>query len=69
MMRTGGSSLQAVGTVTSDVMTTSVAEKTGNTFSAGNNRACSDRESRENGCSDGTPSTEGRSQLLCHGGE
>jgi len=48
-------------------MTTSVAEKAGNAFSAGN-KACFDGESRENGCGDGTLSTEGKSQLLCHEG-
>jgi len=39
-------------------MTTSVAEKAGNATSVDNNRVHSDRGSRENECSDVTPSTE-----------
>jgi len=45
--------------MTSNAMTTSVAEKTGNTSSADNNRAHSDGGSRENKCDDIMPSTEG----------
>ena len=45
--------------MTSNAMTTSVAEETGNISSADNNRAHSDGESRENKCGDIIPSTEG----------
>ena len=55
MTRTGRISPQAVGTATSDAMTTSVAEKTGNTFLAGNNSVHSDV-----GHSNSNSSTEGR---------
>jgi len=40
-------------------MTTSVAKEVGNAISAGDSRVHSDRGSRENECSDVTPSTEG----------
>jgi len=60
MIRTGERSPQTAGTVTSDTTTTSVAEKARNIFSVGNNRAYSNRRSRENGCSDGMLSTEDR---------
>ena len=51
-------------------MTTSVTKKIGNAFTVGNNRACSDRESGENKCSDGDFSTEGRvssKESICYG--
>jgi len=41
-------------------MITSVAEKAGNASSPGDNRACSDRESRKDRGSNGVLSTEGR---------
>jgi len=60
MMRTGGISPQAAETAISNAMTTSVVEKAENAPSAGNNRVCSDKENRENRCSNSIPSTEGR---------
>ena len=53
--------------MTSDIMTTSMAEEAESASSAGNNKACSNGESRENGFSDIMSITEGRDQLLCHG--
>jgi len=41
-------------------MTTSIAEEAESAFSAGNNKACSNGGSRENGFSDIMPITEGR---------
>jgi len=55
--------------VTSDTITTSVAEEAKNAFSAGDNRACSNRGSKENRYSDGILSIKGRGQLLCHRGK
>jgi len=37
-----------------------MAKEAGNISTAGNNRACSDRESRKNRCGDGMLSTESR---------
>ena len=66
MTRIGGISSQAAGTATSDIMTTSMTGEAESASSAGNNKACSNGESRENGFSDIMPITEGRDQLLCH---
>ena len=63
MTRTEGISSQVAETATSDAMTTSMAEKTGNAFSASNNSVCSNGESRENKHSNGDSSTEGRVSL------
>jgi len=52
-------------------MTTSVAEKTGNASSAGNNRAHSNGGSRKDKGSNGVPLTEGRVcpiKSICHEG-
>jgi len=49
-----------------------MAEKAGNTTSTSNNRARSDRESRENECGDVMPSIEEEScskKSLCNGGK
>jgi len=65
MTGTGGISPQAAGTEIS------IVEETGNASSAGNNRACSDGESRKNRGGNGVPETEGRvcsTKLICHGG-
>jgi len=70
MMRTGGISPQAAGTATSNATTTSMVKEAGNTFSAGDNRICSDRESEKNECSNNALSTEGRGcskKPLCYG--
>jgi len=52
-------------------MTTSVANKIGNATTVGNNRACSNRESGENECSNGkTPIARGRASSkkpICDG--
>jgi len=51
-------------------MTLSVAEEARNALSAGDNRACSNRRSRENECSNDIPITEGKigtMQPICHG--
>jgi len=47
-------------TVTNNATTISMVEKAGNTFSAGDNRACSDGGSGKDRHSDDTPSAEGR---------
>jgi len=44
-------------------MTTSVAEEAGNAISTGDNRACPDRESREDKCGNDMSSAEGRGCL------
>jgi len=44
-MRTGGSSLQAIGAATNNATTISVAEEAENTSSAGDNRTCSNGKS------------------------
>ena len=70
MTRTEGISLQAAGTETSNTMTISMAEETGNASSAGNNSACSNRGSRENRGNNGASLTEDRDcskKPLCHG--
>ena len=54
MMRAEGISLQTAG------RETSVAEETENATSTGDNRACSDGESREDRGSNGASLTEGR---------
>ena len=59
-MRIEGISHQAAGTVTSNAMTTSVAEEAGNAFSVGDNRACSDGGSGKDRYSDDMPSAESR---------
>jgi len=46
--------------VTSNAITTSVAEKTGHVSSVGNNRAYSDGGSGKDKCGNNTPSIEGR---------
>ena len=60
IMRAEGISPQTAGTKTSDATTTSVAEEAGNALSAGDNRASSNRRSREDQSSSGVPSTESR---------
>jgi len=70
MVRTRGISPQTVGVVTSNVMITSVVEKAGNVFLAGNNRTCSDGGSREDRGGNGMPSTEDSGcskKPLCNG--
>jgi len=73
MMRTEGSSSQAAGTMTSNAITTSVAEKAGNAASAGDNRAYSNGGSRKNKCSSskksgaGTRNRAAEKGPLCYG--
>ena len=69
MMRTEEISPQAAGTATSNTMTTSMAKKAENTSSAGDNRAYSDKRSREDRGSNSMSSTENRGcskKLLCN---
>ena len=42
-----------------NAMTTGVVEETGNATAAGDSRACSNRENREDKCGDIIPSIEG----------
>jgi len=58
--RTWRISPQTAEATTSDTMTTSVVEEVGNASSVGNNRTCSNGESREDRGSNGTSSTEGK---------
>jgi len=60
MTRTEGISPQVARTATSDTITTSMAEKTENAFSASNNSVCSNGESGENKHSNGDSSIEGK---------
>ena len=69
MARTGGISPQIAGAVTSNATTTSIAEEAENTILVGNNRTCSNEESRKNRCSNGMPLAEGRGytkESLCY---
>ena len=70
MKGTRGSSSKTTGAKTSNAITISVAEET-NAPSVGDNRACSDRGSREDKYSDGTTVAKGSvgaTQPICHGG-
>ena len=70
MKEVGGDSSKTTGVETDNATTISVAKET-NAFSAGNNRACSNGESREDECGDGMATAENRvgtMQLICHGG-
>ena len=70
MKEAGGDSSKTTGAETDNATTISVAKET-NTFSAGNNRACSDGGSREDECGDGMATAENRvgtMQLICHRG-
>ena len=60
MIGAGRISSQTAGIETSNVMATNVAEEARNALSAGDNRACSDGESREDKCSNDMSSTESR---------
>jgi len=47
-----------------------LAKKTEDTSAAGSHRACTNRRGRENKCSNGEPSTEGRvstKEPICYG--
>jgi len=69
MKRTGRNSSKTTGAETNDTTTLSVAEEVENT-SAGDNRACSNRESRKDKCSDSITTAENRvgtMQPICHG--
>jgi len=58
------------GTRANIAMASSLAKEVGDASIAGSYRACSDRRSRENECSNGEPSTEGRVSLeepICYG--
>ena len=59
-MRAERISSQTAGTETNNAMTTSVAEETRNVSSAGDNRTCSDGESKENRGGNSVSSTEGK---------
>jgi len=66
-MGTRGISPQTARTTTNDA--TSVAKKTGNTSSVGDNRAYSNGRSEKDECSDNMPSAEGRGytkKSLCY---
>jgi len=70
MIRIKKISSQIAGTAISDVMTTSMAEEAENASSADDNRACSNRGSREDKDSNGVPLTEDRGcskKPLCNG--
>jgi len=70
MKKTSGNSSEATGTEINNATTLHVAEETRNTFSAGDNRACSDRRSREDEYSDGMTAAEdrvGTMQPICYG--
>jgi len=70
MTRIGRTSPKIARAKISNATTTSVAKKAGNTSTVGNNRACSDGESRKNKCRSGMPSTEdrvGSMQPICYG--
>jgi len=71
MTRTGEISPQAAGIVTSNAMTTSMAEETGNAILVSNNRTCSNGGSRKDRCSDDMPSAKDRGYTkkpLCYRG-
>jgi len=71
MIRTERISHQAAESVTSNAMATSIAEKAGNATSVGDNRSCSNRESKKDGYSDDIPSAKSRRYIknpLCYGG-
>ena len=70
MKGTGGSSSKTTGAEIGNAMTISVAEKA-NAFSAGDNRTCSNGESRKNKRGNDTAAVENRvgaMQPICHGG-
>ena len=69
MKRAGGDSSKTTEAETDNATTLSVAEEA-NAPSAGNNRACSDGESREDKYGNGMTSAEdrvGATQPICHG--
>ena len=71
MKRSRRNGFKATGVEISNAETPSVVEEAGNTTSADDNRAHSNRKSRENECNDSTPTTKSRIgaiQHLCHGG-
>jgi len=68
MKEAGGNSSKTTGAETGNVMTISMAEKA-NSFSADNNRACSNKESRKNKCGNDMAAAEdriGTTQSICH---
>ena len=68
-MRTEGISPKTARTTANNAMTTSVVKKIGNTSTTDNNRACSDRGSKEDRGGNGMLSVEDRvcsKEPICH---